>query len=184
MEILVVDLEATCWRGFPPKGQEQEILEIGTTVVDTSRIKAYSNRSYLCRPVRSEVSRFCTELTSITPEMVEAAPTVGEQLLQMKMLYGDLSKCWASWGDFDRNLFFKQSLKGDFVYPFGPRHINLKLLFGVLTGIENCSTIRALEHFKLDFEGTLHRAGDDSKNIANVFLKMIETYKKGGKNVI
>ena len=32
--MLVVDLEATCWRGHPPKGMKHEIIEIGLVVLD------------------------------------------------------------------------------------------------------------------------------------------------------
>ena len=34
--ILVVDLEATCWVGGPPEGQESEIIEIGLCVLHVS----------------------------------------------------------------------------------------------------------------------------------------------------
>jgi inhibitor of KinA sporulation pathway (predicted exonuclease) len=31
-QILVVDVESTCWEGEPPDGQEPEIIEIGLCV--------------------------------------------------------------------------------------------------------------------------------------------------------
>lgn len=179
MEILVIDLEATCWRTKPPKGQHQEIIEIGCMLVDTKRNNSYCNRTYLCRPVTSQVSEFCTELTSITPEMVAGAPSVREQIEEIKKVYGNLSrKCWASWGDFDRKLFFKQSLFGGFEYPFGDRHINIKTMFSVLTGVEDIPVSEALNYFKLPFEGTQHRAGDDAFNIAKIFCELLTVYRK------
>ena len=33
-KLLIVDLEATCWRGRPPKGMRQEIIEIGIVALD------------------------------------------------------------------------------------------------------------------------------------------------------
>lgn len=182
MEILVVDLEATCWRGSPPKGEHQEIIEIGCSLVDTKRNHNYANRSYLCRPVTSRVSNFCTELTSITPEMVMAAPSVDAQLKEMTKVYGNLKrKCWASWGDFDRKLFFKQSLFGGFEYPFGDSHINIKTLFSMLTRVEDAPMTEALDYFKLKLEGTHHRAGDDAHNISRVLCEILNVYKGNTK---
>jgi len=31
---LVIDLECSCWRGHPPEGQRQEIIEIGICMLD------------------------------------------------------------------------------------------------------------------------------------------------------
>jgi inhibitor of KinA sporulation pathway (predicted exonuclease) len=32
--IIVIDVEATCWEGYPPPGQDKEIIEIGICLVD------------------------------------------------------------------------------------------------------------------------------------------------------
>ena len=34
--IIIIDLEATCWNGKIPAGQVNEIIEIGICVLDTS----------------------------------------------------------------------------------------------------------------------------------------------------
>ena len=80
----VVDIEATCWEGNPPAGQYSEIIEVGIVVMDLSirnqqrnrkqnngklsTIRITDKKSFLIKPVASEVSRYCTELTTITPE--------------------------------------------------------------------------------------------------------------------
>lgn len=38
-QILVVDLESTCWEGSPPAGMTSEIIEIGLCVVDVARLE-------------------------------------------------------------------------------------------------------------------------------------------------
>jgi inhibitor of KinA sporulation pathway (predicted exonuclease) len=36
--ILIIDLEATCWNDRPPKGQENEIIEIGFVLCMQKRV--------------------------------------------------------------------------------------------------------------------------------------------------
>ena len=51
--IIVIDLEATCWEGLPPKGQVNEIIEIGICVLDTTTCQVTGNKGILVRPERS-----------------------------------------------------------------------------------------------------------------------------------
>ena len=73
--VLVVDLEATCWdtQPNPPPGQAHEIIEIGWAILDTDSDTPKVTRAgtYLVKPVRSTVSAFCTQLTTITSELLE-----------------------------------------------------------------------------------------------------------------
>jgi inhibitor of KinA sporulation pathway (predicted exonuclease) len=69
--VLVVDVEATCWEGSPPEGEENEIIEIGLCLLDVKSGERRERESMLVRPERSRVSAFCTELTTLTQEQVE-----------------------------------------------------------------------------------------------------------------
>jgi inhibitor of KinA sporulation pathway (predicted exonuclease) len=64
--VLVIDVESTCWDGPPPEGQRGEIIEIGVCALDVGSLERQERRSVLVRPENSEVSPFCTELTTIT----------------------------------------------------------------------------------------------------------------------
>ena len=75
-QILVVDVESSCWEGSPPEGEESEIIEIGICVVDTRQLQRISKHSILVRPEKSTVSDFCTELTTLTPGMFAEAETL------------------------------------------------------------------------------------------------------------
>ena len=59
-KILVIDLESTCWEGPPPLGQVSEIIEVGLVVVDVATLTRGEKRSILVKPVKSQVSEFCT----------------------------------------------------------------------------------------------------------------------------
>ncbi len=67
--ILVVDLESTCWKGSPPPDQTSEIIEIGLCTIDLNTLTRTEKRSFLVKPVQSEISDFCSELTTLIPEM-------------------------------------------------------------------------------------------------------------------
>ena len=69
--VLVVDVEATCWDVKPPpRGQISEIIEIGFCFYDIEKDEILGKRSLLVKPVASEVSPFCTRLTTLTPELI------------------------------------------------------------------------------------------------------------------
>lgn len=70
-KILVVDIEATCWDGPNPAGMENDIIEVGICLLDIHTGEITNNRGIIVKPERSVVSPFCTQLTTITPEMVD-----------------------------------------------------------------------------------------------------------------
>lgn len=180
MNILVVDVESTCWKFNPPPGEVSEIIEIGAVVVDNIHLKAYNKTSLLCRPANSKVSNFCTELTTITPEMVKDAPSLDEQvkkLLKVPMVGSGTT--WGSWGDYDRKMFERHAARGDIAYPFTGTHINIKNMFSVLTGNRASGVSEALDRLKLPLEGTYHRGADDAWNIAKILMELINNYRLG-----
>jgi inhibitor of KinA sporulation pathway (predicted exonuclease) len=68
---LVIDFEATCWRGRPPKGMYNEIIEIGITGVDYRTKEIKFKDTIIVKPKFSEISAFCTELTSIDQKLID-----------------------------------------------------------------------------------------------------------------
>ena len=79
--IVVVDVEATCWK----KGvfsRKKETIEIGAVLllIDGATSKWPEFQTFV-RPLRlPRLSSFCRELTGITQENVDAAPTFPEAL--------------------------------------------------------------------------------------------------------
>jgi len=69
---IIYDLEATCWRSRAPK--QVEIIEIGAVKVDEN-LEIISEFCLFVRPLlHPEISKFCTQLTSITQNDIEGAP--------------------------------------------------------------------------------------------------------------
>jgi hypothetical protein len=63
-QIIVIDIECTCWEEQPIEA-ESEIIKIGLCVVDVQRLERIAHDSLLVKPTRSRVSPFCTQLTSL-----------------------------------------------------------------------------------------------------------------------
>ncbi|MEL7234583.1 MAG: exonuclease domain-containing protein, partial [Chloroflexota bacterium] len=70
--IIVIDMEATCWRSNRrPPDQVSEIIEIGVCVLDLDTLEPDRKMSILVKPTLSTVSEFCTRLTSLTQAQVD-----------------------------------------------------------------------------------------------------------------
>ena len=133
-QILVIDVESTCWDGPPPKGQISEIIEIGICPVDVTTLQRLEKRSILVKPEKSEISEYCTALTTLTPDMFTNAGTFRDAADILKKEYYSKERLWASWGDYDRRQFERVCMQHGVEYPFGVRHLNIKTLFAVATG--------------------------------------------------
>lgn len=170
----VVDVEATCWEGQPPPGQVSEIIEIGVCVLDLSTLERVETRSLLVRPERSEVSAFCTRLTTLTPGQVAGGLSFAEACEALRRDFRADSRPWASWGDYDRRQFERQCRAAGVPYPFSARHTNAKRAYADAFGERRMGMAQALEHAGLPLEGTHHRGADDARNIAALFLRLAQ----------
>src|SRR5687768_1366083 len=106
-QVIVIDVESTCWDAQQRAGQTSEIIEVGVCTVDLATLERRDRRSILVRPQRSEVSPFCTRLTSLTKEMVATGMTLDKAVDILKHDYNSQDRLFASWGDYDRNQFLR-----------------------------------------------------------------------------
>jgi inhibitor of KinA sporulation pathway (predicted exonuclease) len=172
--ILVVDLEATCWAGAPPEGQESEIIEIGLCVLDVASGRRLENPSLLVRPECSTVSDYCTQLTTLTQEEVEAGMSLAEACHLLRETYHARERTWASFGDYDRWQMQKQCQAQGIEYPFGRTHINVKNLLALVHHLPREVPLdEAMAMMGFPLEGTHHRGGDDAWNIARLLGQML-----------
>lgn len=175
--LLLVDIESTCWRGRPPQGQTSDIIEIGLSVFSRETLKIEETCSILVRPTNSRVSKFCTELTSLTSKQVADGLSFADACLCLKEEYRSHKKVWASWGDYDRRQFEEQCEREGVSYPFGRNHINLKYLFSLICRLpHDVGVTQALDYLGLDFEGTPHRGVDDAHNMARILQRLLEGF--------
>lgn len=173
-KIIVIDIESTCWRRSPPPGQEMEIIEIGLCLLDTHTFERSGRESTLVKPVRSQVSEFCTHLTSLTQEQVDTGISFDKALRHLRRFHRSRDRAWASFGDYDRRQFERQCASFGLKYPFGPTHFNIKALFALTFGLDQEVELdEAVKRLNLTFEGNHHRGVDDAWNAAAVFTEII-----------
>lgn len=173
-KILVIDIEATCWETAPPPNEENEIIEIGICTLDIPSGKPIDRQSILVKPERSTVSKFCTELTTLTQKQVDKGITFTDACKILKRKYHSKDCVWASYGDYDRKQFLKQCESRLVPYPFNPRHINVKTLFAVVYALpKEVGMVAALEYLNFPLEGTHHRGVDDAYNIAKILSHLL-----------
>lgn len=173
-QIIVIDIEATCWPGPPPDGQESEIIEIGICPVDVATGERLEKRNILVQPTRSKVSAFCTELTGLTQREVSKGMPFRKACALLEREYLTRKRIWASYGDYDRHLFLRQCDLDGVEYPFSPGHINVKSLFGLINMMPyEVGLAHALEIANLEYEGRPHRGGDDAWNIGRLLSGLL-----------
>ena len=173
----VIDLESTCWRRPKdrPDDQRQEIIEIGICKVNIPDREIVDKEAIFVEPAQSEVSEFCTELTSITPEMVEDGCTLSEALDVLREEYDSNNRIWASWGDWDRKMLQRDCRAKELRYPFADTHLNVKALYSLHNGLTTQRGLgKACRLEGLEFEGTHHRGVDDAYMISQLLLRMLD----------
>ena len=176
--LLVLDLEATCWENrTTPAGEPQsvwnmEIIELGCALATRSGT-ILESRSFLVRPSRfPDLSRFCTELTGITQDMVDSAPAYPEAIQELNDWLGSPADdfIWCSWGNYDR-LHLEAESETHKVAPtlMQSPHLNLKRIWRRTTGQKRKNGLsHALAFHDLAFEGHLHRGVDDACNMVRL----------------
>ena len=175
-KIVVVDIEATCWEGKNPEGMENDIIEIGVCLLDVNTGEITNNRGIFVKPERSVISSFCTQLTTITSEMIEKeGVTFQEALRILKKEYDTQSRAWASYGAYDLKQFQRQCADLGKGYPFSPSHINVKTLFALKQKLPHeLGMDGSLHELGIPLEGTHHRGKDDANNIAKILREILK----------
>ena len=167
--IVVVDLEATCWKeGHQPVGQQQEIIEIGVAILHPSGeiVRQKDEERLLVNPGKSRISKYCTELTGITQTQVNGRLGFGTVLGQFEAHWLTPGCTWASWGSWDTRMFEINCGFYGATYPFTGNYINVKDEFAVAR--RGVGMGRALKELRMPLEGKHHQGNDDAYNIAKI----------------
>src|SRR5262245_60113491 len=179
-QLLVIDVEATCWEDRPVEHEASEIIEIGLCVVDLQRRERVARESLLVRPAHSRVSPFCTQLTTLTQAQVDQGLPFAAACRYLEERYRTRQRTWASYGDYDRRQCRRQCQREGVRYPFGPTHLNVKNLCALFAQLEyEVSLAHALDRYGLRSDGTPHRGVDDAWNIAGLVLQLFQRREAG-----
>lgn len=174
-KILVIDIEATCWKNNKiPKGQQNEIIEVGICVLDTKMHVRIASDTIIVKPY-SYVSEFCTELTTLTQADVDKGISLREACDILQTQYLSRKCLWASYGAYDKKIFQKECHQKGIEYPFYPQHLNVKQMFADTFNLKRqVGMAGALKRLDFPLEGTHHRGVDDAWNIAKILAYLLQ----------
>lgn len=173
--ILVIDLEATCWDGPVPAGQSPEIIEIGLCLWDLQQAEIAGSESILVKPEQSEISEFCTQLTTLKASDLEAGLSLREACRHLEKTYLSAQRTWASWGAYDLRQLQRECQAKKIRFPMSPEHLNLKSWFALKYRLQQTLGMdQALQQLGLELEGTHHRGVDDARNIARILGRLLD----------
>ncbi len=170
---LIIDLEATCWK---QRRNDNEIIEIGAVLLSHKYRKLGTFQTFV-KPLKNpKLSHFCKKLTSIKQKQINNAPPFPTALKKFIKQVEKTSNrniediIFCSWGHYDKHQFKKDCDLHNIEYPFG-RHRSLKHEFAKKKNMKTKGMKQALRISNIKLNGTHHRALDDAKNIAKIFIK-------------
>ena len=176
-EILIIDLEATCWENDRiPIGQKVDIIEIGICELNLESKAISKKQSIYIIPERSEINRFCTGLTGITPQLIDQKGIYFEEACEkIKDEYHSLPLTWAGFGNFDKEQIFEQCDWLGIEIPFSYDYLNIMHEFRQHFNLHKLMGLkRSLNYLKMDFEGNHHSGADDAYNAARILREILE----------
>jgi 3'-5' exoribonuclease 1 len=177
--ILVVDLEATCCDLQTIPRHQMETIEIGAVMVATDSLEIIDEFQTFIKPSRHPIlTKFCLQLTSITQQQVDTAPTFAEAIdLWQPWLAKYERTIFGSWGDYDRKQLQQDSKyhRIDLPYPVPSNHVNLKEIFSTTQGLnKRHGMAQALNLANILLTGTHHRGIDDARNISKLLPYILD----------
>ncbi len=179
MNYVIFDLEATCWDKNENRPGASEIIEIGAVKLDsdgneTDRLEQFVKPTHF-----PKLSEFCTELTSITQDMIDDAPTFTEAIQIFRDWIGyddDFILC--SWGDWDKHQLKNEAKTHGIQNGWFEKHVNIKKQYAKIKFLRKSLGMKAaLKKEKISLEGNHHRGIDDALNIAKIFRRYFDFWK-------
>jgi inhibitor of KinA sporulation pathway (predicted exonuclease) len=185
---ILMDLESTCWDVQNPMAtdldrhrqkEEMEITEIGAVKTDAN-FNIIDKFTMFVQPILNPtLSKFCTDLTSITQQDVNNASKFPYVYRKFKTwterLNGQrgMPTLFLAWGDYDH----REMEKNCKLHNMGccineGNYMNAKYLFKLYMGRKGKGLQTEIQKAGLTFEGRPHRGIDDSINTARLLYQL------------
>lgn len=181
----VMDFEATCDESVFGSYQH-EIIEFPVVLVNLAGASiAGEFHSYVRPTENTELTEFCRQLTGITQEQVDAAPTLPEVLQSFDewmsekgLVYTDHSQdfAFATHGPWDLRYFLHNECerKGFRKPAYFDKWCNIKRSYSRRYGMRASTIPNMLSSQGMEFQGKLHSGIDDTRNIARLVMKLVK----------
>ena len=180
MRYIIYDVEATCWRGKPPKGIN-EVIEIGAVMINDYGELISEFNKFIKPTVNPLLSGFCKSLTHISQENVDSAEIYPQVIERFKewIGVGEEDYVLAAWGDFDKRILRDNcqlhKIEADWLEYF----INVKSQYNTIKGNmghEKSGLKATVKKEGFEFDGVHHRAISDASNLGKVFSKYMDEW--------
>lgn len=172
---LIIDFEATCSNDKKEiPSNEMEIIEFAGMLIN-SEYKILKEFTQFIKPIRHpKLTKFCTDLTTITQNDVDKAKSFPEVLQLFNSEILQPRALFLSWGNYDKNQLIKDCELHNVSYPFDlQNHINIKQKVNDYLKLPKPKGIGGiLKYLNLRFEGTPHRGIDDVRNIVRILNQL------------
>ncbi|XP_041368570.1 3'-5' exoribonuclease 1-like [Gigantopelta aegis] len=179
--LLVIDYEATCMENNT--NYKHEIIEFPGVLIDVQEMKIVDEFHCYCKPqLNRRLTAFCTQLTGITQEKVDAAAEFPEVLSRFQEwmsshhLHEYYKVAIVTDGPWDMSRFmFTQCQLSGICYPrWAKKWINIRKLYSNYYQCRRCRIEEMLSRLGMKFEGNLHSGIDDARNIARIAMHMLK----------
>jgi inhibitor of KinA sporulation pathway (predicted exonuclease) len=178
-KVLCIDIETTMWRRAKDKPVNHcpEIIEIGVALVDTSNASIIESASIIVKPSKSKVSEFCTKITKLKQQDVDAGISLEDACRLLRVNFMCQDRPWMVWGNFDKKILQICCKKNEVEYPLSTNYTNYKNLFCMMHGLKDLKLSDALKLCKLNSFKRTTCGIDTAMNIANLFVSNVEKLK-------
>lgn len=154
-----------------------KIIEIGLTIGDLQTKKIVDSKSLLVNP-NENITNYISKLTGITDYMIHDKPNVNDaykEMLEFLSFY-KVHRQPVVWGSGDI-IQLKKELTDLSAFPFGFTEMNVKTVVQAINASKGLPTqgglAKSMTRFGLRFNGTKHRAVDDSKNTLVLYFHLL-----------
>jgi len=181
---LVLDFESTCQEGV--RIDPQEIIEFPCLLIRADDFSLVDQFHEYVKPVgKPQLTRFCTNLTGITQDMIQDKDTFPDVLLRFVSWYKShgldpSNATFVTCGQWDLvSMLPQQCLYSDLALPsmldvgISGEFVNIKLTYQNTTGKYGKGLEAMQKHLGLQFEGRLHSGIDDCRNILSVMKSLV-----------
>jgi inhibitor of KinA sporulation pathway (predicted exonuclease) len=174
MNYLVTDLECNCTDKNEFPREEMEIIEIGAVLLN-EKLEIIAEFSSFVKPtIHPILTSFCKELTKIKQEYVDSEEHIDKAIVEFEKWASEKGDyTFFSWGAFDYNQIQRECDLKKITNPMFQRNMNYKKNFAKIKKLKRGVGVRkALNILNMKFEGTPHRAIDDTRNIVKMIQKV------------
>lgn len=175
MNYILFDIEATCWDGYH-SNEIQEIIELAAI-----RFNAFGEYvdefEQLVQPViNPRISLYCKQLTSISQQLLDAAPTFKTVYPAFKeWVRPDADTYFISWGPFDPKIIGEECQRAYGHPSMVENYIDLRAQYTSKKDLPGrTGLLKAMEYEEIEFEGVQHRAMQDTRNMSVLFKRYFD----------